>query len=204
MTTFHFVRHGRREERGPGDSPLTVEGRAQAQKAAVALANRTITKVYTSPLLCALKTAEIIANPHGLPTSQCSLLRERASWGDLPDQTKADFVAMWSRCNRERAFVPAVGDSSIEAGRRLERFVRLICEQESDGLVVAVTHGAVLADFLRNIFSLEELEGANAGFARRPYSGDGMRECSITTVRALTLGLYELVRLASTDLLSHG
>ncbi len=198
MTTFHFIRHGRRDERGPGDSPISRAGRAQAQKAAVALANRTISRVYTSPRLCAVKTAEIVANPHGLPTAQCSLLRERANWGDLPGQTKADFVGMWARCNRERAFVPAVGDSSIEAGRRIERFVRLIGEQDSDGLVAAVTHGGVLADFLLNVFSGEELDRADSHFAGRPYSGDVMQECSITTVRVTEMGLYELVRLAST------
>ena len=80
----------------------------------------------------------------------------------------------------------------------------MICEQDSDGLVVAVTHGGVLADFLLNVFSEEELERVDSRFARHPYSGDVMQECSITTVRVIETAIYELVRLASIEHLSPG
>jgi broad specificity phosphatase PhoE len=100
---------------------------------------------------------------------------------------------MWERCSRERDFVPALGCSSVEAARRLARFV----SQLAVGPVAAVTHGGVLADYLRNVFAVEELESVSAAFARGPYDGRVVRECSITTVRAGAR--LELVSIAAAD-----
>ncbi len=101
---------------------------------------------------------------------------------------------MWERCNRDRAFVPAAGDSSVDAGRRIERFVQ--AAGPDDAQVVAVTHGGVLADFLLNAFARDKLERVNADFVRAPYSAEVMRECSITSVRAAN-GVLELQRIAA-------
>jgi len=103
---------------------------------------------------------------------------------------------MWGRCDRERDWIPPLGDSSRAAGRRLERFVSQVDVRHPDGRVVAVTHGGVLADFLRNVIPRESLEAAHAAFARAPYDGNVVRECSVTRIR-LVRGSIELVELAS-------
>ncbi len=150
--------------------------------------------MYASPLLRAVQTAEIVAAVLRLAPVEEPLLRERANWGDLPGQSRPEFEEMWERCNRERAFVPAAGDSSVDAGRRIERFAQAAAS--GDAHVVAVTHGGVLADFLLNAFTRDELDCVNADFVRAPYSAEVMRECSITSVREAH-GVLELVRIAA-------
>lgn len=176
VTTVHFIRHGRR-----GNSGLSGEGREQALRVARALEGAGIRALYTSPLARAAETAAVVGGVLGLAPRACDLLRERANWGDLPGQSRAEFTAMWERCSRERSLVPELGDSSIDAGRRLERFVSGL---DMHGSLAAVTHGGVLADFLRNVFPAAVLESKSRAFARDPYSGQVVRECSITTVRA--------------------
>jgi len=196
MTIVHFVRHGRRSGGDSGDPPLSEEGHAQAQSVARVFESEGVVQVYSSPLRRAFETSEVIARSCGLAPTENPLLRERVNWGDLPGQSRQDFDEMWARCNSDRAFVPPVGDSSIEAGRRLERFLSTVREQ--GGPVVAVTHGGVLADFLLNICPREELERISPAFVTDPYSGEVLRECAITTVRAEP-GSLDVLRIASTE-----
>ena len=48
--------------------------------------------------------------------------------------------------------------------------------------MIGVTHGGVLADFLLNVFSSEELNRISPEFCNDPYSAEAMRECSVTTI----------------------
>lgn len=72
-TPFLFLRHGEtdwnRERRVQGqiDAPLNALGRAQAQAAAAALADRPIARIVSSPSSRARDTAEAVAARHGLP-----------------------------------------------------------------------------------------------------------------------------------------
>jgi broad specificity phosphatase PhoE len=152
MTVVHLVRHAERLGVGPGDPPISDAGRAQAVSAARALAGQPVAAVYTSPLRRALETAEIIAPVHSVEPRGHSLLRERANWGDVPGQSWQDFAEIWARCCAQRTLDPAIGDSSVEAGRRLEEFLAIVA-RESGEAVVAVTHGGILADFLLNVCS---------------------------------------------------
>ncbi len=46
-----------------------------------------------------------------------------------------------------------------------------------------MTHGGVLADFLRNVCGPDAIASVRAAFAERPYDGEVVRECSISLVR---------------------
>lgn len=177
MLSVHFVRHGKRE-RWPGDPPLTREGRRDAERIAEHLVTAQPAAVVTSPLSRARETAEIIGRVLGLDVTEDTRLRERMNWGDLEGQSLEEFLAEWERCSRDRDRQPPVGDSSREAGARIASFVA----ECSGGDVIAVTHGGVLADFLLNAFSPAELRAVRPEFCVDPYSGDVVRECSITTV----------------------
>ena len=109
-------------------------------------------------------------------------LRERLNWGDIEGQTFDEFMAHWARCSRERDYEPGVGDSSIGAGRRMEAFVSDCYRQFSGDTMIGVTHGGVLADFLLNVFSSEELNLISTGFCNDPYSSEAVPECSVTTI----------------------
>lgn len=183
MTTFFFVRHGTINRLGADlDPPLTEIGVNEATVTAVQLADQPIDQVYASPLARATETAAIIAAPHELLVFQDDRLRERASFGSLPDQTVDDFIAMWERCNVERTWNPPVGDSSEGCGRRVEAFIADVQERQPQGTVVAASHGGAIADFLLNVFALDEIAASNPALAATPYSGDVMRECSTTVV----------------------
>lgn len=178
---FHFIRHGKRD-RKIGDPSLTSEGREEAERLARKLASNAIARIFSSPLARTRDTAEIIATILNLEVTEDLRLRERMNWGDIEGQSFNEFITQWERCNRERDYRPSVGDSSIEAGRRIEAFVSDCYRQSSKDTVIGVTHGGVLADFLLNVFSFEELSCISPKFCNVPYSGEVMRECSITTI----------------------
>jgi 2,3-bisphosphoglycerate-dependent phosphoglycerate mutase len=193
MLRFLLVRHGVKEA-VPGDAPLSSVGRRQAEATAQYLAGRSIQAVYSSPLRRALQTARTIATPHGIGVVEERRLRERANWGDLPGQTVAEFVAMWDRSTRDATYLPPVGDSAREAGARLERW---LCEMamyhhnnppngmnelHEPRIVVAVTHGGLITDFLAVAFPAELLDQWHPDFLA--CQSELVSECSITSVRA--------------------
>ena len=177
----HFIRHGKRDLR-IGDPSLTSEGRAEAELLAEKLAANRIARIFCSPLARTRKTAEIIAAALNLEVTEDPRLRERINWGDIEGQSFDEFMAQWGRCSRERDYQPGVGDSSIGAGRRIEAFVSDCYLQSSGDTVIGVTHGGVLADFLLNVFSSEELSRISPEFCNDPYSAEAIRECSVTTI----------------------
>jgi probable phosphoglycerate mutase len=81
---FYVIRHGetlwntQRRMQGHADSPLTEKGLTQAQDRAKELAQVPFTEIFSSDLLRAQRTAEIIALEHNLAVTSNQLLRERA------------------------------------------------------------------------------------------------------------------------------
>lgn len=177
----HFIRHGKRERR-IGNPSLTSEGREEAERLAGKLVSEGVARISCSPLARTRETAEIIAAVLNLELTDDSRLRERLNWGDIEGQTFDEFMARWERCSRERDYEPDVGDSSIGAGRRIEDFVSDCHRRSSGDTVIGVTHGGVLADFLLNVFSADELNRIRPGFCDDPYSSEAVRECSVTTI----------------------
>ena len=87
-TTIFLVRHGetvdnaRQIMQGRVQGDLNERGREQALETARRLAGEHIDVVVSSDLRRAVQTAEIIAQPHGLPVVQTPLLEER-DWGSF-------------------------------------------------------------------------------------------------------------------------
>ena len=177
----HFIRHGKRD-RNIGDPSLTSEGRSEAKKLAMTLVSNNISHIFSSPLARTKETAEIIATTLNLKVIEDARLRERMNWGDLKDQSFDEFISQWERCSQERDYQPSVGDSSINAGKRIEAFVSNNYTKAPKSTVIGITHGGVLADFLRNVFSSEELNHIHPQFCTNPYSAEIIRECSVTTI----------------------
>ena len=187
MTRFYLVRHGQ-IERGVevADPPLSSQGRREAEAVAAYLIPRTITHIYASPLRRAQETAQPLAAALHLPVMAEARLRERMNFGDLPGQSRADFVALWERCNRERDFEPPVGDSSRAAGERVQAFLSAVHAASSGGSIAAFAHGGVIADFLLNVCASEAIMQLNPAFAAQPYSGAVMRNGAITALDLIT------------------
>jgi broad specificity phosphatase PhoE len=187
----HLIRHAARAGgySEPGDPGISAAGIVQAQQTATWLQSTSVRMVYTSPLQRALETASIMAEMLRLPVRTDVRLRERANWGDIPGQTRQEFGAVWDRCSRERDWCPPGGTSARQAGQRLEAFLLDCRTQWADGAIAAVSHGGIIADFLRNQFPAAVLEGQNPRVQH-------MANCAITTLRH-DGHTFELVRVGS-------
>ncbi|MFK0522766.1 histidine phosphatase family protein [Paenibacillus illinoisensis] len=179
-TIFHLVRHGLKE-RHSGDVSLTPEGIIQAESTArhFAQAAFPITKIVTSPLQRAKQTAERIALYTRCPLTEDFRLRERANWGDCPDQTLEQFIAMWDQCTSDPDYIPPVGDSAKKAGERLASLlIELHSEELANRNIIVVTHGGLITDFLVQAFTERELNVWHPDF--KSVQHRLIPECSIT------------------------
>lgn len=201
-TTFYLVRHGVKKS-DIGDVPLTSEGSRQAQLTARYFANAPypIHRIVASPLRRAQETAEAIASLTGSDVAEDARLRERANWGDDPEQTFEQFVALWDQCTADPEFIPHVGDSAKQAGTRLASLLDELATQAPPGShIVLATHGGLITDFLVQTFSEQELNRWHPNFLV-----DQKRlvpECSITKLMVQD-GQYTLESFASAAHLSE-
>lgn len=99
-TTFLLVRHGIKEK-AIGDVLITPQGIIQAQSTAEHVSTIPIHAIIASQLRRAIETAEYIAAKINVEIIVDDRLRERANWGDLPEQTFEEFIQMWDKCTRE-------------------------------------------------------------------------------------------------------
>lgn len=159
---LYFVRHGESEanlqevfsNRGLKHG-LTERGRAQAASLAQKLAGCQVRRLFTSPLLRATQTAEILAETLGIPYEVAGALRE-FDVGVL--EGKSD-PASWQVCHEVFREWMELGrwDRRIEGGESLnqirERFVpflEAVVAQHKDapGGVVLVGHGGLYHSML--------------------------------------------------------
>lgn len=104
MIRVILIRHGRtawntgegesQRFRGLIDLPLADEGVAQAQRTARRMASTLVSGVYTSPLQRAVRTAEVIAEPHGLHAQPLAGLVS-TNHGDWAGQLSTDVARRW-------------------------------------------------------------------------------------------------------------
>ena len=147
---IYLIRHAEKEKLST-DPPLTKLGQEQAQKTAEYFKDIQIDKIYSSPLKRTKETSEIISKYLKMNFEIDDLLKERFNWGDIKNQTHSEFVEMWKKSSLARNWQPPEGFSSDEAGDRLKKFIETIDKNNVDK-VIAVSHGGIIADFLRNTF----------------------------------------------------
>lgn len=150
MTHFIFVRHGQtdwnREQRFRGlvDLPLNETGIAQARRVAQRLQGLPIAAIYTSSLARTMKTAEIIAAPHGLtPQPRIELLDfNYGEWqGKLPSEVDPALYALW-RTEPDRVQIPG-GDTLTSVRTRVMGLVDALSAQYENQTVVLVSHDLI-------------------------------------------------------------
>jgi len=134
VTTILLARHGEtdwnRERRWQGwaDPPLNDTGRAQARELAERLRDTPFDAVYSSDLRRAHETAEIVAEPHGVPVIADPRLREVdvGSWSGLlhaeieeryPDGVRPDGETREEHAARVVAAVEEIARDNL--GRRI-------------------------------------------------------------------------------------
>lgn len=178
MTKIYLVRHGEKKS-SKGDPELSDVGKIQAEKTALYFSSLEIAFVYCSPSRRTRETAEIIAKARQSSVVVSELLKERANWGNSEQYSFDEFLRIWDKASLERKWQPPIGDSSFNTGKRLETFVAgYLNANRADVLIV--THGGIIADYLRNIADEDKLNRINPVFLEK--KDRLIKECSITTI----------------------
>ena len=165
-----FLRHGQtdwnlaRRIQGSTDIPLNETGREDARWAAEKLAGTTHHAVYSSPLLRARETAEIIADRLGLELAAVVPdIRER-EFGDGEGLLVEDYIRTYGDWHAE---VPGaetlheVGVRAIAALHAIDREARRRSAPQAESVLV-VAHGGVIRALMRVVGGVSPDDAANA------------------------------------------
>ena len=138
-TTIFLIRHGetidnaRQIMQGQVQGELNEKGKEQARQVAERLAAEQIDAIVASDLHRAVQTAEIIAEPHGLPVLTTPLLRER-DWGSFTGRYIPDLQGLdW----------PDDVEPETKLLERARSFLQFVTATYPGCRVVAVGHGIV-------------------------------------------------------------
>ena len=192
MTRFYLLRHGETEWNrdgnrycGRSDIPLAPAGLAQAAQAARALAHVTFSAAYCSPLQRSVRTAAIIAEPHGLAVGADARIAE-IDFGRWEGLTSAEIMRTdpdsWSSWQRDPATTRAGGTG--ETGQELyDRFAAFLDEANrvhAGETVLVVGHNTlnriyIAASLERPLRQDRKLVQAQTGINLLEIAGNGPR-----------------------------
>ncbi len=151
MTELWLVRHGQTDwnlegrMQGQSDIPLNQVGLAQAGEAAERLAGTTFAAIYSSDLLRARVTAEIIAAPHGLAVRVDPRLREICQ-GEWEGQHYLPLVQAYQRLESPQDNHRAAGGETVrEVAERVRAGLEEIAAAHPGERVLVVSHGLAIA-----------------------------------------------------------
>lgn len=191
---IYFIRHAEKEKLKK-NPPLTGLGKIQAQKTAEYFKDIKIDSIYSSPLKRTFETAEIISKILKKDFKTSELLKERFNWGDMEKETYKEFLENWKKSSMVRNWQPPKGFSSVKAGERMQKFVESIDEKKNKKVII-VSHGGIIADFLRNIFDDKTLSKIYPDFIN--YYENSVSFCSMTIVEKIGFE-YNIISIAETD-----
>jgi alpha-ribazole phosphatase len=197
VSRIYLVRHGEtdgaevRRYKGSIDVPLSEAGIEQIRRVSVRISEQvrkqggaggptehrgsptpSLAAVYCSDLIRAVRSAEIVAEPHGMSPEVVPGLRERSfglwegmSFDEIRERYPVEFNA-WAE--NPLKFSPMGGESTLEVWERVMQALDGIMGKHSGGSVALVAHGGVnrvimchfLGVPLENMFRIEQDYGA--------------------------------------------
>jgi broad specificity phosphatase PhoE len=195
MTIFLLVRHGYTEWiekellHGISDQPLSEFGFKQAELTARFLKNTRIDRIYSSPLLRTMQTAEKISETSGIPVIPIADLREEDyGW----QEGKRDW---WAYVRPRKALIPFYvvlrltvnalsGEPFWKSKKRIADVWEKIKKENPEGTVAIVAHSGVLRMILMHEFGGSRLDVgtypiSTCGVSRISVNGSGSKILSI-------------------------
>jgi probable phosphoglycerate mutase len=195
MTTFLLVRHGYTEWiekeilHGISDIPLSDFGLKQAELTAQYLKNTKINRIYSSPLLRAMQTAEMISETSGIPIIPFADLREEDyGW----QEGKRDW---WAYVKDRKALVPfyivmrltvnaLTGEPIWKSRKRIANVWEKIKKENNEGTVAIIAHSGVLRMILMHEFGGSRMDTgtypiSTCSISRISVNGSGSRILSL-------------------------
>lgn len=181
--TFYIVRHAESEGNiskiHGGNQPLSSEGVLQAQKRGKDLKSIHFDYVFSSDLLRAQQTAELINLEHQLTVKATEMLRER-NYGLLEETNRKEWkpeikeiFTMWYNKeykNRLRERAVAGMESDEELISRTITFLREIALAYPGKTVLVVTHGDLMQTLLVHLGYGQHAQYAYNGIQNTGYS----------------------------------
>ncbi|NCF66636.1 MAG: histidine phosphatase family protein [Chloroflexi bacterium] len=162
QTTILLIRHGltdwNAEHRWQGheDIPLNATGTDQARALARRLAGWPIQALYSSDLLRAAQTADILAAAVGLPVTRDSAWRERdvgAFQGLTHAEIQAQYPNEFAEMTRGTINPPHGEDTQKLHARAVSAFDKLVTRHAGQ-MVAVVSHGGLLHTALLYVLGL--------------------------------------------------
>jgi broad specificity phosphatase PhoE len=161
-----LIRHGETDwnatlrYQGHANVPLNEQGREQARKTGARLARSGATALYTSDILRAAETAEIIGSINGLKPQPMPNLREIdvGQWEGLtPEELYRRFPEHMAAFDRDPARTVRLGGESYAQlqQRSLVALNDIHAAHPGDELVLAVSHGGTIRALLCHIIGLD-------------------------------------------------
>lgn len=156
MTEIIFTRHGQtewnvaRKMQGQLDSPLTEMGLLQARMLGAYLKDKSISAVYSSPLLRAQRTATIIRKEIGLENLELSPALKEINLSDLEGKSfskasEEEPERMQAFSSHPSAFVPGPGGETFEeVQKRALGFILPLFDRHNGQRIIVVCHAVVL------------------------------------------------------------
>jgi uncharacterized phosphatase len=189
LTTIYIVRHGETEwnaagriQGGMADSPLTETGKKQAAEIREKFKSVHFDALFSSDLLRAKHTAEIIALERQLVVNTTNLIRERMYGkfeGRLAHEYQQENKEIFEKIRvlewKERRKMKVLEDLETEEGlcNRMIIFMREIAATYTGKTVLVVSHGGIMRVFLSHILGKELEPGAirNTGYIKIESDG---------------------------------
>ncbi|GIN85204.1 putative phosphatase PhoE [Heyndrickxia sporothermodurans] len=154
MTRIGFIRHGstawnkERRAQGNTDIPLDEEGLLQASMLAARLSNEEWDVIYSSDLLRAKQTADIIGEKlQNIPIHYEMRLRE-ASGGQIEGTTEKERIEKWGPNWRELDLGIEKADNVVKRG--IPIFEEISKKHDSKNILI-VSHGAFITHLLKEL-----------------------------------------------------
>ena len=160
ITIIGFVRHGvtawNKEGRAQGstDIPLDEEGIEMAHHVAQRLSSEQWDVIYTSPLIRAAKTAEIIAaRKPGIPLLTDNRLRESGG-GLIEGMTEAERVEKWGYAWRK---LDLGLEQQVDIISRGLDFIEEMKELHPGNKILIVSHGGFIGQLIKELVPYRDL-----------------------------------------------
>lgn len=162
LTTIYLVRHGTTEWnekkliQGSKDSPLTRKGMEDIKILSEKLKNIKFDYIYSSDLLRAKRTAEIIALEHKLSVVTNILVRER-SFGALEGKHKSHFkewdetLSKLTNAERDKYRHVDGAETNEEVANRAITFIKELSVRFPGKTILVVSHGGIMRQLLIKI-----------------------------------------------------
>jgi broad specificity phosphatase PhoE len=161
-----LIRHGETDwnatlkYQGHNTTPLNQQGREQAERVGKRLAAYPVAAIYTSDIVRAAETAQIIGEYVGMQPIVAAKMREIdvGKWEGLtPDDLYRQYPEHMAEFDRDPANTVRLGGESYAQVqvRALEGLAEISAAHAQDDVVVVVSHGGTIRAMICDIIGLE-------------------------------------------------